>query len=36
MAEYLASRIKSGALDYQTVITKRPDLKDQIDTILRG
>jgi len=34
MAEYLAYRIKKGELDYDTVITARPDLKDAIDTIL--
>lgn len=34
MAEYLAFRIIEGALDYTLVISKRPDLKSQIDTVL--
>lgn len=34
MAEYLAFRIMEGALDYTLVISKRPDLKNQIDTVL--
>lgn len=34
MAIYLANRIITGALTYDTVITKRPDLKEQIDLYL--
>jgi len=34
MAQYLANRIINGALDYKTVVTKRPDLKEQIDSVL--
>lgn len=31
---YMANRIMSGALDYTTVVTKRPDLKAGIDEYL--
>lgn len=34
MAVYLANQIIMGKLDYATVITKRPDLKDGIDAYL--
>lgn len=34
MAEYLAFRIMEGALDYIYVVTKRPDLKEQVDDVL--
>ena len=34
MAQYITSRIISGALDYKTVVAKRPDLKEQIDALL--
>ena len=34
MAQYLAYRISVGALDYKSVIEKKPDLKQQIDQIL--
>ena len=34
MAEYLASRIKKGKLDYNEVIEKYPQFKKEIDLIL--
>ena len=34
MAEYLAMRIKEGKLDYDSVIKKYPQFKDEIDKIL--
>lgn len=34
MAEYLAQRIIDGALEYDYVISKRPDLKEGIDAYL--
>lgn len=35
MAKYLAWRIIEGAYTYEYVISKRPDLKEQIDNALR-
>lgn len=35
MAKYLAMRIKAGKLDYDTVVTKYPQYKDEIDRILK-
>lgn len=34
MTVYMATRIMSGALEYDYVISKRPDLKEGIDTYL--
>lgn len=34
MAEYLARRIIDGALDYALVVSKKPQLKSEIDTCL--
>lgn len=34
MAKYLANQIIQGKLDYDTVIAKFPDLKEEIDKIL--
>jgi hypothetical protein len=34
-ATYLAQRIIDGALEYDYVISKRPDLKEGIDVYLR-
>lgn len=34
MARYLAMRIEAGKLDYTAVITRYPQLKVDIDTIL--
>lgn len=34
MAKYLAMRIKDGALDYDEVIAKYPNLKKEIDRYL--
>ena len=34
MAMYLAMRIKEGKLDYDEVIAKYPQFKDEIDRIL--
>jgi len=34
MAIYMGGRIIDGAQDYSTVVSKRPDLKDGIDTYL--
>ena len=38
MAIYMANRIITGALDYEYVIERRPDLKEDIDAylILKG
>ncbi len=35
MADYMGMRIMMGALEYDYVITKRPDLKEGIDTYLK-
>ena len=34
MPKYLAMRIKAGKLDYDEVVTKYPEFKDEIDSIL--
>lgn len=34
MAGYLASRIEKGKLNYNTVVKKYPEFKDDIDFIL--
>ena len=34
MAKYLARQIKLGKLDYEAVIEKYPQFKDEIDRIL--
>jgi len=34
MAAYLASRIEIGKLDYKAVVTKYPQFKEEINTIL--
>jgi hypothetical protein len=34
MAAYLAMQIEKGKLDYKAVVTKFPQFKDDIDTIL--
>ena len=34
MAAYLAMRIKQGKLDYDEVVAKYPQYKDEIDRIL--
>ena len=34
MAKYLAMRIKAGKLDYDEVVAKYPQFKDEIDRIL--
>jgi hypothetical protein len=34
MVAYLVNQILLGNLTYQEVITKRPDLKDKIDTYI--
>ena len=34
MARYLAQRIKEGKLDYDEVIKKYPQFKEEIDRIL--
>lgn len=34
MAKYLALRIKAGKLDYDEVIAKYPQYKEEIDRIL--
>ena len=34
MAKYLARQIKNGKLDYDEVIAKYPQYKDEIDEIL--
>ena len=34
MAKYLAMRIKAGKLDYDEVVEKYPEFKDEIDRIL--
>lgn len=34
MAKYLAMRIKAGKLDYDEVVAKYPEFKDEIDRIL--
>ena len=36
MAKYLATQIKKGALNYDDVIEKYPQLQDTIDDILRA
>jgi hypothetical protein len=36
MAAYLALRIKSGKLKYETVVKKYPQYKKEIDLILGG
>ena len=35
MAEYLAMRIKQGKLNYDTVVKKYPELKEEIDRYLK-
>ena len=35
MAKYLAMRIKTGKLDYDTVVARYPQYKDEIDKILK-
>lgn len=35
MAMYLAMRIRQGELDYNTVVSSRPDLKAEIDALLK-
>lgn len=35
MAKYLAERIKKGKLDYDEVIQRYPELKEEIDFYLR-
>lgn len=35
MADYMGMRIMMGALEYDYVIAKRPDLKDGIDAYLK-
>jgi hypothetical protein len=34
MATYLGTRIIAGALDYTFVVTRRPDLKTDVDAYL--
>ena len=34
MAKYLARQIKNGKLDYEEVIEKYPQFKEEIDNIL--
>ncbi len=34
MAKYLARQIKNGKLDYEEVISKYPQFKDEIDRLL--
>lgn len=34
MAKYLANQIKKGKLDYNDVIAKYPQFKDEIDRLL--
>ncbi len=34
MAKYLASQIKKGKLDYDKVVAKYPQFKEEIDKIL--
>lgn len=34
MAKYLAMRIKNGFLNYDEVVAKYPEYKDEIDAIL--
>jgi hypothetical protein len=34
MAKYLARQIKMGKLDYEAVVEKYPQFKDEIDRIL--
>ncbi len=34
MQQYLAQRIIDGKLTYTSVVTKRPDLKEQVDQAL--
>lgn len=34
MAAYFAIRLEKGKLNYNTVVTKYPDCKDDLDTIL--
>ena len=34
MAKYLASQIKKGKLNYDDVVTKYPQFKEEIDRIL--
>lgn len=34
MAKYLARQIKAGKLDYDEVVAKYPNLKDEIDKYL--
>lgn len=34
MAKYLARQIKKGKLDYDAVVAKYPQYKEDIDTIL--
>ena len=36
MAEYLAKRINDGKLEYDDVIRKYPQFKEQIDSILEN
>lgn len=36
MARYLASRIRVGKLDYDEVVAKYPQFKEEIDEILGG
>ncbi|AUR81256.1 hypothetical protein HWB81_gp35 [Bacillus phage Wes44] len=36
MCEYLAMRIQEGALPYELVISRRPELKTCIDFILNS
>lgn len=36
MAEYLAMRIKAGAMDYEVVTKKYPQYKEAVDEILGG
>ena len=35
MAQYLVLQIILGALTYQQIITKRPDLKERIDKYIK-
>ena len=35
MARYLVNQILLGALTYQLIITKRPDLKEKIDKYIK-
>lgn len=35
MAKYLARQIKNGKLDYEEVVERYPQFKDEIDKILK-